>query len=68
MFIRLFSEPCRSQSTVWIANEDKETHLLALLDDTVPQVLPARREVFESVSHDLLYRLLGARGRSGRPE
>ena len=47
---------------------DRNTHLLALLDDTVPQILSARGEVLQSVSHDLLYRLLGTRGRSGRPE
>ena len=38
----------------------RPTHLLTLLDDAVPQILAAWREVFDRVSHHLLDGLLGA--------
>ena len=36
----------------------KETNLLALLDDTVPEILPARIEMFYSIPHSFLDGLL----------
>jgi len=59
MLMREFIEPCSRGGVTEIFRMKRKTYLLALLNDTIPEILPARIEVFYSIADSFLDRLLG---------